>query len=377
MKLILNVRTQLGVLLGLIVLCSPLVSATSYAQGLADIAGKINLPKKAEKEKTDTESKKETPRHTGPKKRIAVMDMEVKITTTGAMEPTTSGGVVTTTTVSIAPPSDFGTGLTEMLTTALVGTGRFIVLERKALSDILTEQQLATSGAVDPSSAPMSGKLLGAQALVRGAVTEYTYHKTSTSGSASFLEGIGVGTSSAEAAVVLDVRLYDCTTGQIMDSVKAEGRAKSSATAVSVDKEDLQMSASQFKSSPLGHATRQAIERACAAIVKRMEKIRWEGRVAEVDIDESECVTTVYINAGSRCGLKAADRFEIFRPGRQIVDPETKLVIGRAKDKRLGSCRIESLTKHLAIAEPLDGEGFQINDVVRLIETKPPKKKSE
>lgn len=101
-----------------------------------------------------------------------------------------------------------------------------------------------------------------------------------------------------------------------------------------------------------------------------MEELPWEGRIAELDMDESGNLTTIYINAGSNAGLKVGDKFEAFRPGRNIVDPETKVVIGRTKDKLLGKCQIESLTKDLANAVPIEGGGFQIGDVVRLIAPK-------
>jgi len=352
------------------------------AQILPKLPGKIELPKKNDNAPStsspaspskETEGKQQT--YTGPKKRLAVMDLEVKITTTSSTEPTTTGGVTSTTSVYIPPPSDFGAGLTEMLTTALVESKRFILVERKAIADIQAEQQLAQTGALEPSSAPQYGKLLGAQILVRGAVTEYTYRKSSTGGSASFLKGLGLAASKAEAAVVLDIRLYDATTGQIIDSVKAEGRAKSSAATVDIQTDELNMSASGFSQSPLGQASRQAIERAVAFIIKRMEEVPWEGRIAEIDTDESGKITTIYINAGTNAGLKVGDQFEIYRPGRDIVDPETKLVIGRAKDKLLGSCRIESLTKELSNAVPVEGEGFQIGDLVRY--TKPSKPSSQ
>lgn len=48
------------------------------------------------------------------------------------------------------------------------------------------------------------------------------------------------------------------------------------------------------------------------------------------------------------------------------------MVIGRAKDTVLGSCRIESVTNDLAMATPMEGEGFRIGDVVRLIEAGKP-----
>jgi curli biogenesis system outer membrane secretion channel CsgG len=317
---------------------------------------------------TAKENKPTVTNYTGPKKRVGVMDMEVKVATT-VVEPTPAGGVVATASVSIPPPTDFGTGLTEMLTTALVNSGRFVVLERKALADIQAELALAAGGTLDPNAKPDAGRLLGAQALIRGAVTEYTYKKSSTGGSASFLQGIGVGASKAEASVVLDIRLYDVTTGQILDSVKAEGRAKSSGKNIDIDKPDLKMSASSFSQTPLGHATRQAIDQAVEMIIKRMEQLPWEGRIAEIEPGEGSDPPTLYINAGARMGIKENDVFEIVRPGKTITDPETRVVIGRTKDKRLGTCLVQSVTPELSLACPTEGTDFQVGDIVHFADS--------
>lgn len=323
------------------------------------------------KKDPDPPKKDQPATFTGPKKRLAVMDMEVKITATSSVAPTTGGGVVSTNTVSIPPPTDFGQGLTEMLTTALVDTKRFILLERKALDDIKAEQARGADGTTDASSAPPAGKLLGAQALVRGAVTEYSYTYSSTNTGASIIPGVSLSTASAEAMVALDIRLYDTTTGQVLDSVRAEGKAKGKAVGIDINKDDFKVSNSNFKQSPLGKATRDAINAAVAAIVKRLEVLPWEARIAELDTGDDGKIVTVYINAGAEVGLKAGDKLEIYRPGRDIVDPETKVVIGRTKDTRLGICTVDTTTPKLSLATPTEGEGFQKNDVARFIE--PPK----
>lgn len=358
-----------------IIISAVVLTSPAYSISLGGIADKA---KDAAAVKTDKKPD-ETPAptlaaYTGPKKRLAVMDMEVKISAVTNVQPTTGGGYTQTTSVYIPPPTDFGQGLTEMLTTALINSNRFIVLERKALSDIQSEQMLAQSGATDPSSSAEIGKLLGAQAMIRGAVTEYTYNSSSTGGSASILKGVGVGISKSEALVVLDIRIYDVNTGQILDSVKADGTAKSSAVALDIDKDDFRMSSDRFKQSPLGEATRQAIEKAVAFICKRMETMPWEGRIAELETEEDGSISAIYINAGIRAGIKVGDRFEICRAGRAITDPETKVVIGRTKDTLLGTCRIETVMNELSVAVPGDGEGYKIGDLVRLIDparTKP------
>jgi len=252
-----------------------------------------------------------------------------------------------------------------MLTTALFDSKRFILVERKALMDIQAEQALGTTGATSADSAAGAGKLLGAQALIRGAVTEFTYNQTSTGGSVSALKGVGIGGSKAEAAVVLDIRIYDATTGVILDSVKAEGRAKSSSTSIDINRPEFQMSGAGFKQTPLGHATRQAIERAVLGICARMDKIPWEGRIAELDADGSGNVLGIYLNAGSETGLKVGDELEILTAGRAIVDPDTKTVIGRTKDTKVGRCKVETLQKNLSIAVLTEGTTVKIGDIVR------------
>jgi curli biogenesis system outer membrane secretion channel CsgG len=353
-----------------------LLGSCSYAinlGGLADVADKAASAAAssakdkpvAKEAKPDDKLTISLPPWTGPKKRLGVMDVDIKVSSTTQVEPTSTGGVVSTTTQSFPVPVDFGTGLTEMLTTALFDSKRFILVERKAIADIQTEQALGTSGAASADSAAATGKLLGAQALIRGAVTEFTYKRSSTGGNVTALKGIGLGGSKSQAAVVLDVRIYDATTGVILDSIKAEGRANSSSTSVEVNRPELQMSASGFSQTPLGQATRQAITKAVIGICERMDKIPWEGRVAELDADASGNIIGLYLNAGSDTGMKVGDELEVLTAGRAIIDPDTKTVIGRTKDTRIGRCKIDTVMKSLCIASLTEGATAKIGDIVR------------
>jgi curli biogenesis system outer membrane secretion channel CsgG len=302
------------------------------------------------------------PPYTGPKKRLAVMDLELKVSTTESTEPTSSGGVVSTTSVSVPIPTEFGTGMTEMLTTALINSNRFVLIERKALDDIKAEQEFGASEAADATAATTAGKMLGAQVLIRGAITEYTYRRSSVGGGGILGDKLGVSTTKAEALVGIDIRMYDAATGIILDSVHAQGKVSASAAAMDVKLKDVQFGGNAFAQSPLGQATRQAIDKAVALIAKRMESIPWEARIAQIDPEEA---TTIYINAGSSMGVKAGDVLEILKPGVPIIDPQTRVAIGRTKDKPLGRCKVDSVTPALAIATVDAGEGFEVGDVVR------------
>ena len=69
----------------------------------------------------------------GLKKRVAVMDFEDK---------TGHGGW------------HIGSGMADMLTTALVKSGKFMVIERQQLAKIMQEQSLGMSGAVTAQRGP-------------------------------------------------------------------------------------------------------------------------------------------------------------------------------------------------------------------------------
>ena len=330
--------------------------ATSFL--VIALAG-ISLSKAQDPKPATTPSKLkiDLPAYTGPKKRISVLDIEIKVSPQGAVGTPNANG-------SLDAPmiADFGTGLTEMLTTALIDSKRFVVLERKTLQDINQEQSLGSSQ--DQNASIKYGKMLGAQAIIRGAVTEYSYRKSTTNG-AGIIDRIGgIQGAKSEAVVVIDIRIIDSQTGQVLDSVKAEGRAKASAQHIDAKIGSVSLGNNSSESEPLAEAARKAIESGVKGICKRMEKVPWEARVSEMDKD-GDTVSFLYVNAGSIMGVKEGDVLEIFHPGRDIVDADTKTIIGRTKDSLIGTAIVDSVTDKLAILKPTDGKGFDKNDVVR------------
>jgi len=67
--------------------------------------------------------------------------------------------------------------LTEMIITELMKTNRFIVVERGSLNEVLSEQDLGDSGRVRQETAARIGEVLGAQVLLKGAITEFIEKK--------------------------------------------------------------------------------------------------------------------------------------------------------------------------------------------------------
>lgn len=69
-------------------------------------------------------------------------------------------------------PTVFGTFAAEELVTDLVNLGGLDLVERTTLDKVMGELKLNESGAIDPASAKQVGKLVGADAIVTGTITD-------------------------------------------------------------------------------------------------------------------------------------------------------------------------------------------------------------
>ena len=68
---------------------------------------------------------------------------------------------------------EYGSAISNMLMTALITGGRFNVVERAQIMQILDEQSLGVSGALDSQTARELGKILGVDFLVFGSVAKF------------------------------------------------------------------------------------------------------------------------------------------------------------------------------------------------------------
>lgn len=73
-----------------------------------------------------------------------------------------------------------GNQMVDELTTALVGTQQYEVLDRKNIEAIMKEQNFAVSGLVSDETAVSVGNMTGAQALLVGNISLYEYSETLT-----------------------------------------------------------------------------------------------------------------------------------------------------------------------------------------------------
>lgn len=250
-----------------------------------------------------------------------------------------------------------GEGVADMLVTALVKSNKFSVLERQELEKVIAEQRLGESGLVTPETAPKLGKLLGVELMVVGSVSEFGTKEKKVSGGLSFISG-GIKTKTSRA--VVDIRLINTVTGEIVAAEKEEG--EESSTGIAVDYEGIDFNnMDSWDDTDIGKACRKAVDGVVELIVTNMASIPWSGKVLKVNSDG-----TLLMKPGSEGNVKVGMEFDIFRMGESIKDPDTGLDLG-AEEEKIGHIKVveDALKGKAAKAKIVSGKDIQTNDIIR------------
>ena len=173
----------------------------------------------------------ELPPYNGPKAKVAVANFEWKVGGSGSTT-TISGFGGKAISISQSRYAGYTTGLRDMLTTTMVQTKRYRVLERQNLGALKQEMALSKSGYTDKSGIKKGG-IKGADLLIMGAVTGW---EPGTSGGGGRLGGGVLGKASAifgaiggafkKSSMAMDIRIVDTHTSEVLAATRVEGEAK-------------------------------------------------------------------------------------------------------------------------------------------------------
>ena len=135
--------------------------------------------------------------------RVAVMDLSTQ----------------TTVTVAFPPPSESARGLTEMLPSVLIRTNGFIVLERAAIQQIEQEQTIGQTKTTKETGA-QQGAMLGAQVPILGDITGFTFNKSSLGGSVTnIIKGLSVAAEKVSADATMTTPLGQASRQALQEAV--------------------------------------------------------------------------------------------------------------------------------------------------------------
>jgi len=244
-----------------------------------------------------------------------------------------------------------GEAASDILGTILQKTGRFIVIPQQDMESILAQQRMGATGAINPDTAAKMGEILGLNAILTGAVTAYSEAEEGS-------DYLVYKQKKQIARVTVDYRIVDTTTGvQLMADSGAGIYEKSTGGALGMG------SKAGYDSDLRDGALRDALTKAMVNMMKQLGKRKWNGRIAQVDGNN------LYINAGQKSGLNVGDKLDVFRPGKDIIDPVTHVKLG-ATENMVGKALIIKNDigdmADLSIANATSGSGFKPGDIVKL-----------
>lgn len=181
--------------------------------------------------------------YNGPKARLAIIDFKNKTRNSGYR-------------------AGFGQGMADMLTTSLVNTNRFIILERKELRAIEKERR---------KFGRKKTKLEDADIMVTASVTEWDPGSSGMKASKGFSGLLSSVTGSFKKShVAIDLRLIDVDTGRIISATSVSGKASSFGGGAK--SYGMRGGLSGYQKTPMEAAIRQLIQAASDYVGQRTPK---------------------------------------------------------------------------------------------------------
>jgi len=316
---------------------------------------KSPLPERVDKVETKYLLNIEWGDYAGRKARLGVLEVDNNSTANSYTVSTMMGDINYSDNTTGVPVN----GIEAIVIDSLSQTGRFRLVERTELGDVLAEQDLATSGRVAKPSGAKTGNVLGAEYLVQLVVTDY---ETNTSGTDKGIGGLltsrvpllgGVKAGSSTGRVGLNIRLIDAETSEITFTKQIEAVIKESNLAFGgvgfVGDVGLGGFMSKYSKTPVGQAVIAGINQAVFELIKQVGAKPAQGSIVKAD------ATQIYTNLGQDA-VAVGDRLQVMRKGEELIDPETGISLGGSSTS-IGEIEVSQVQEKFSIARPLSLNG--------------------
>jgi curli biogenesis system outer membrane secretion channel CsgG len=243
---------------------------------------------------------------------------------------------------------NLGDNLSTMLESALYDTGRFVLVQREKLGDVIAEQNLADSGRAAQSDVANTGKLRSARYLATGSITTVQDNTQRSDGGISF-KGISVGGGGKKATVTAIITLTDTTTGEILAKKRVEGKAGGRKLRLGLNRGGLNTNLGGFAEEPLGEAAQDVISKAVDLIVKEMKDKKLDGSVVTVAGER------VVINRGEQFNVQPGQTFVVRTKGELLTDPSTGEILERLEGEVVCTLKVDKVSEKIAYCSVVEG----------------------
>lgn len=239
-----------------------------------------------------------------------------------------------------------GKQASDILSTRLVDSQQFLVLERPDIGKVQAEQSLL-----------QGNQLVGVDALIIGSVTEFG---RSTTGKSGFLSSTKVQNAHAK----VDVRLVDVHTGQVFFATSGAGDASTESGEIAG-----YGSRADYDGALNDKAISAAISDMIGRLVSKLQERPWRTDILKVQGNQ------VFISGGARQGLKLGDMLTVYRAGEKVKSAQSGFDV-ELPPSAVGTLRVagvfgDSETSEGSICELTSGTASMVGASLFVAEGRP------
>jgi len=255
---------------------------------------------------------------------------------------------------------DIGKGIRAMLTKRIADANNLVVVERAKIQNIMKEQDFNASNRVKQGSGARVGNISGADAMLSGDIVIFGRDdkKRSVKGGGMFgsvIGGIAASKNEDKAVVVIDYRLIDAETSEVIATGEARGESVRKGNALGaiggalgkgIAGVQVDMTSSNFAQTIIGEATQDCVNKLADILKEQSANMKKTVRAVETSVADVSGNTLV-IAAGGNDGVNVGEIFEVLQIVREVKDPTTKEVLDRITNK-VGEMTITSVRDKIA-----------------------------
>ena len=273
---------------------------------------------------------------------------------------------------------NIGQGIQAMLVKRVAEGGKFTIVERKKIGAVMKEQDFSASNRVKQGTGARIGQIRGADLTLMGDIVVFGRDDRKTSAGGGVIvggAGGGIGGSKGEfkAVVVLDYRIVDEETSEVVGSGEARGESKRTSkgfgAAMFVGGVGVgggyNMTSANFGETIIGEATMDAVNK----LAENINSANLTGGADSRDNDLDARVAdvsgaSITINAGTAAGLRAGQTFTVYHKGKEIKDPSTGEVLD-VQTTPLGTLTISVVRDKISTGTYAGSGTPVVGDIVR------------
>ena len=272
---------------------------------------------------------------------------------------------------------NLGAGIRALLVKRIAQDGKFTIVERAKVNTLIKEQDFGASGRVKKGTQARIGQIRGADYTLMGDIVVFGRDDRSTrvGGGVGGRGGGGfggVGSAEGKAVVVIDFRLVDNESSEVVMTGEARGESKRVSRGGfggfwgggAAGAGGAAMTASNYGETIIGEATMAA----CDLLAQQISQQSAQASGAKNAEIEAQVATveggSVIITAGSAAGVQVGDRFEVQRVLREVRDPQTKEVLD-VVTQPVGEFRVATVREKISIGSMTGGPAKEGDRVVK------------